>query len=154
MNGGVAPGGEQQGPSSSSPGRAGHRSAREADRTRGLLAEVVLCRPDSGPYRPWRRVQSSLRSSHRHLLPPPATSHHTHLFSFPCPPWYPYSPSSLVSISPSASSGSHTGGIIRQNTRLKRMDAPVSSYRPLPYPWILSFAEVGGPEIFSGVGKP
>lgn len=85
--------------------------------------------------------------------PPPATSYHTHLFSFPCPRWYPYSPSSLVSISPSASSGSHTGGIIRQNTRLKRMDAPVSSYRPLPYPWILSFAEVGGPEIFSGVGE-
>lgn len=56
---------------------AGHRSAREADRTRGLLTEVVLRSPDSGPHRPWRRVQSGLRSSHHHLLPPPIT----HIFS-------------------------------------------------------------------------
>lgn len=142
----VALGGEQRGPSSRSPGR-------EADRTRGLLAEVVLRRPDLDPYRPWRRVQSGLRSSHRHLRPPPIT--HIFLPSFPgLPPWYPSSPSSLVSISPSAFSGSHIGGIIKQYTRLKGMGAPVSSYIPLPCLWILSFAEVGCPEIFNGEEKP
>lgn len=127
-------------------------AARGADRTRGLLAEVVLRRPDSDPSRPWRRVQSSrgqATTTSCHLLP------HTSFLlpAFSCPRWYLSSPAPSVSTCPPSLRESYWRRNQGRTSRLKWVGAPVSPYGPLPCSWVLCFAGVGGPAVFSGGGS-